>query len=68
MPNNVNEYPEDSFENMINFAKENRFTFPYLIDSTQEVAKKYDAVSTPDSFSFNAKLNLCYSGRFNDAK
>nr|WP_255453433.1 redoxin domain-containing protein [Wolbachia endosymbiont of Atemnus politus] len=53
---------------MINFAKGNRFTFPYLIDSTQEVAKKYDAVSTPDYFSFNAKLNLCYSGRFNDAK
>ncbi|APR98377.1 thioredoxin family protein [Wolbachia endosymbiont of Folsomia candida] len=68
MPNDVNEYPEDSLENMINFAKKNKFTFPYLIDSTQEVAREYGAVCTPDFFGFNSNLNLCYRGRFNDAK
>lgn len=50
MPNDVNKYPEDSFENMINFAEKNKFTFPYLIDSNQEVAKEYGAVCTPDFF------------------
>lgn len=68
MPNDVNEYPEDSFENMINFAKENKFIFPYLIDSTQKIAKEYGAVCTPDFFGFNSNLNLCYRGRFNDTK
>lgn len=68
MPNDVNEYPEDSFENMINFAEENKFEFPYLIDTTQEVAKEYGAVCTPDFFGFNSGLKLCYRGRFNDAK
>lgn len=68
MSNDVNEYPEDSFENMINFAKENKFTFPYLIDSAQKIAKEYGAVCTPDFFGFNANLKLCYRGRFNDAK
>ncbi|WP_341808064.1 thioredoxin family protein [Wolbachia endosymbiont (group E) of Neria commutata] len=68
MPNDVNEYPEDAFENMINFAKENKFAFPYLIDSMQEIAKEYGAVCTPDFFGFNSNLNLCYRGRFNDAK
>ncbi|WP_168464759.1 thioredoxin family protein [Wolbachia endosymbiont of Ctenocephalides felis wCfeT] len=68
MPNDISEYPEDSFENMVNFAKENKFTFPYLIDSTQKVAKEYGAVCTPDFFGFNSNLNLCYRGRFNDAK
>ncbi|NUY39773.1 redoxin domain-containing protein [Wolbachia endosymbiont of Litomosoides brasiliensis] len=68
MPNDVNEYSEDSFKNMIDFAKENKFTFPYLIDSKQEVAKEYGAVCTPDFFGFNANLNLCYRGRFNNAK
>ncbi|QKX02549.1 thioredoxin family protein [Wolbachia endosymbiont of Dirofilaria (Dirofilaria) immitis] len=68
MPNDTNKYPEDSFENMINFAKKNKFTFPYLIDSTQEVAKEYGAVCTPDFFGLNANLKLCYRGRFNDTK
>ncbi|WP_265021647.1 thioredoxin family protein [Wolbachia endosymbiont (group A) of Icerya purchasi] len=68
MPNDVNEYPEDSFKNMINFAKENKFTFPYLIDSTQKIAKEYGAVCTPDFFGFNSNLNLSYRGRFNDTK
>lgn len=68
MPNDVIEYPEDSYENMVNFARENKFTFPYLIDSAQEVAKEYGAICTPDFFGFNSSLNLCYRGRFNDAK
>ncbi|MDN5247675.1 MAG: thioredoxin family protein [Wolbachia endosymbiont of Tyrophagus putrescentiae] len=68
MPNDVNAYPEDSYENMINFAKCNRFTFPYLIDTIQEVAKAYGAVCTPDFFGFNSSLNLCYRGRFDDRK
>ena len=46
--NDVKNYPEDSFENMIEFSKDNNFKFPYLIDETQEVAKNYDAVCTPD--------------------
>lgn len=68
MPNDVTEYPEDSYENMICFAKENKFTFPYLIDETQKVAKEYGALCTPDFFGFNFNLKLCYRGRFNDAK
>ena len=41
MSNDVKNYPEDSFENMISFSKTHNFSFPYLIDETQEVAKKY---------------------------
>ena len=48
--NDPTNYPEDSFENMIEFAKKNEFSFPYLIDETQEIAKAYDAVCTPDFF------------------
>ena len=44
MSNDANDHPEDSFENMISFSKKHGFTFPYLIDETQEVAKKYGAV------------------------
>lgn len=68
MPNDVNEYPEDSYENMIQFAKKNNFTFPYLIDDKQEVAKEYGAICTPDFFGFNSSLKLCYRGRFNENK
>ena len=52
--NDVLNYPEDSFDKMINFAKENHFNFPYLIDETQQIAKAYDAVCTPDFFGFNS--------------
>ncbi|MDF0607923.1 thioredoxin family protein [Wolbachia endosymbiont of Onchocerca gibsoni] len=68
MPNDINEHSEDSFKNMINFAKKNKFTFPYLIDSTQKVAKEYSAICTPDFFGLNANLKLRYRGRFNNAK
>lgn len=67
MPNDTDNYPEDSFENMQKFAEENGFTFPYLIDETQEVAKAYDAVCTPDFFGFNAEGQLQYRGRLDSA-
>ena len=55
MSNDVKNYPEDSFENMISFSKLNDFSFPYLIDETQDVAKKYGAVCTPDFFGYNKR-------------
>ena len=61
-------YPEDSFENMIEFADLNRFNFPYLIDETQEVARSFDAVCTPDFFGYNKNLELQYRGRFKELK
>jgi peroxiredoxin len=63
MSNDVKSYPEDSFENMKKFSKKYNFEFPYLYDSTQEVAKKFKAVCTPDFFGFNKKLELLYRGR-----
>ena len=66
--NDVKNYPEDSFENMIEFSKENKFNFPYLIDETQEVAKNYDAVCTPDFFGYNGNLELQYRGRIRELK
>ena len=63
MSNDVNDYPEDSFENMGKAAKKNKFSFPYLYDETQEVAKEYGAVCTPDFFGYNASLELQYRGR-----
>jgi len=63
MSNDVNEYIEDSFENMHKVAKKNKFSFPYLYDETQEVAKKYGAVCTPDFFGYNLSLELQYRGR-----
>ena len=61
-------YPEDSFENMIKFSNENKFSFPYLIDETQSIAKKYDAVCTPDFFGYNNNLELQYRGRIRELK
>ena len=61
-------YPEDSFENMIKFSNDNQFNFPYLIDETQEVAKAYNAVCTPDFFGYNKDLELQYRGRLRELK
>ena len=66
--NDAENYPEDSFENMIEFAKKNQFSFPYLNDETQEIAKTYDAVCTPDFFGFNKNLELQYRGRLRELK
>ena len=68
MSNDVKNYPEDSFENMILFSKLHNFSFPYLIDETQEVAKKYGAVCTPDFFGYNKNLELQYRGRIRELK
>jgi peroxiredoxin len=67
MSNDTAEYPDDSFENMQELATAKNFPFPYLIDETQEVAKQYDAVCTPDFFGFNADLKLQYRGRLDDS-
>ena len=68
MSNDVVNYPDDSFDKMIEFSKENGFGFPYLIDETQEIAKKYDAVCTPDFFGYNKNLELQYRGRLRELK
>ena len=68
MSNDVKNYPEDSFENMISFSKMHNFSFPYLIDETQEVAKKYGAVCTPDFFGYNKNLELQYRGRIRELR
>ena len=67
MSNDVENYPEDSFENMKKFSKENNFTFPYLYDETQEIAKAYGAVCTPDFFGYNKNLELQYRGRLDNS-
>ena len=60
-------YPEDNFENMGRVAEKHGFTFPYLHDETQEVARAYDAICTPDFYGFNADLELQYRGRIDSA-
>ena len=67
MPNDTVAYPADSFENMKAFATAHRFTFPYLIDDTQETARAYGAVCTPDLFGFNSAGALQYRGRVDSA-
>jgi peroxiredoxin len=68
MSNDIKNYPEDSFENMMSFAKLHNFTFPYLIDETQKVAQNYGAVCTPDFFGYNKKSELQYRGRIRELK
>ena len=68
MSNDTKNYPDDSFENMIKFSKINKFNFPYLHDETQEIAKKYGAVCTPDFFGYNRDLELQYRGRIRELK
>ncbi|MGB4056484.1 MAG: thioredoxin family protein [Alphaproteobacteria bacterium] len=67
MPNDTENYLDDSFENMQKFAKKHGFTFPYLVDETQTVARAYGAVCTPDIFGFNATGRLEYRGRVDSA-
>jgi len=68
MPNDYQAHPEDRPERMTAFAAEHNFAFPYLIDQTQEVAKAYNAICTPDFFGLNADGLLHYRGRLDDAK
>jgi peroxiredoxin len=68
MSNDTENYPQDSFENMKVFARQHGFTFPYVIDSTQEVARAYGAQCRPDFFGFNAKDELQYRGRLDASR
>jgi peroxiredoxin len=68
MPNDAEVYREDSFDNMKAFAAKHGFTFPYVIDETQEVARTYGAQCTPDFFGFNAQDELQYRGRLDASR
>jgi peroxiredoxin len=63
MSNDPTDYAEDSYENMQRVAQEFAYPFPYLVDTTQEVARAYGAVCTPDFFGYNSRLELQYRGR-----
>jgi len=66
--NDVNEFPEDRPEKMAQFARARGFTFPYLYDETQDVAKRYHAACTPDFFVFDEKRRLVYRGQMDDSR
>ena len=66
--NDIEKYPEDSPDKMKDFAIKHNFTFPYLFDSTQSVAKSYKAACTPDFFLFNKEKKLYYRGQFDDSR
>jgi peroxiredoxin len=68
MSNNPDEYEADSFENMQKISEEMDFPFPYLIDETQEIAKAYGAVCTPDFFGLSKHMTLQYRGRFDASR
>jgi len=65
-PNDASIYTEDSPENMLKISQALDFSFPYLIDKEQAVAKSYDAVCTPDFFGYNSNLELQYRGRLDE--
>jgi peroxiredoxin len=67
MPNDIVAYPQDGPEAMARLAQEAGFTFPYLLDETQQVARAYGAVCTPDFFGYDAGLKLRYRGRIDAA-
>ena len=67
MSNDPHAYPEDSFANMQKLAKAHHFSFPYLYDPTQQVARDYGAVCTPDFYGFNRDLELQYRGRLDSS-
>jgi len=66
--NDVANYPADSPEKMIEFAKTSGWNFPYLYDESQEVAKAYAAACTPDFYLFNSDLELTYAGQYDDTR
>ncbi len=68
MANDPTDYAEDSFENMQRVAEQFDFPFPYLLDDTQDVAKAYGAVCTPDFFGYNADFGLQYRGRLDESR
>jgi peroxiredoxin len=68
MSNDAAMYEEDSFENMKKISDEFGFNFPYLLDESQQIAKTYGAVCTPDFFGYNANLELQYRGRLDESR
>lgn len=66
-PNDTDAYPEDDMDNMKRVARECGFNFPYLLDETQEIARAYGAVCTPDFFGYNSDLELQFRGRIDAA-
>jgi peroxiredoxin len=68
MSNDPTDYPEDSWDNMVQLARRMNFPFPYVLDETQEIAQAYGAVCTPDFFGFNADLQLQYRGRLDESR
>ena len=68
MSNDPADYPEDSFDTMRKVAQQFRYPFPYVWDESQDVAKAYGAVCTPDFFGFNAALELQYRGRLDASR
>ncbi len=67
MSNDPSLYQEDSFDNMRGVSEEFGFSFPYLWDESQSVAKSYGAICTPDFFGYNADLKLQYRGRLDES-
>ena len=68
MSNDPQEYEEDSFDNMKKVAQAYDFPFPYLIDESQQVARAYGAVCTPDFFGYNSEMKLQYRGRLDASR
>ena len=68
MPNAIENYPQDGPEQMQKWAENMDFSFPYVIDETQQVAHEYGALCTPDFFGFNAGLQLHYRGRLDASR
>ena len=66
--NSIKTHPQDGPEEMKNFALDKNFSFPYLYDESQEIAKKYDAACTPDFYLYNSELRLIYRGQLDDSR
>ncbi|MBQ4805668.1 thioredoxin family protein [Aquimarina sp. MMG015] len=66
--NDIENYPQDAPKHMWKTAQKNNYTFPYLFDETQEVAKAYDAACTPDFYLFDGELKLIYRGQLDDSR
>ena len=66
--NDAAHYPADSFENMKRWAEEKAFPFKYLYDESQDVARRYGAVCTPDFFGYDRHLRLQYRGRLDASR
>lgn len=66
--NDVAAFPEDSFENMQVFARKHGFPFPYLCDESQDIARAYGALCTPDFFGINTDGSIEYRGRLDEGK